>query len=247
MPKHDTLELLFKRIATDYIDTYGEELRAEHTALSQSNVEQITPSLDAKVKRGKDAIRRSRFTRGFGIVAACALIAIILPVLYQQSQTTPNEVPALEQAAVYSQAPSAAAEEAIAKDSLGEAPVAEAPAMEEPTAEDTLSGQQAYQPIPLGFELPEQFSISKQAQDKGKTIYYLNNTELDDVVLTMQFASELPDTSGLKEVPINTSIAYGEYNPDFSRLVFIQDGILYELSSEHDLNTLIQLGRSILV
>jgi hypothetical protein len=82
-------------------------------------------------------------------------------------------------------------------------------------------------------------------QDVGKTIYYLDNTRLDDAVVTLEYA-ELPDISGLTVYEINGQPAYGKYSPDYSALIFTKDGILYELTSKYDINTLMELGEAIL-
>ncbi len=265
MQKRDDLHILFKRMANDYIDKYGEELKAELEEM-KDEPQRVTPAMDEKVKRGRAAFSRARTTRILGIVAACAVVAVVLPVMITQLSAT-KDVPALyarneaaiaEQAPQSAEAPAPAAESAAAAipeiaaapaEVPAEAPAAaaEAPAAAAEMPESAAGGAQDMAVIPLNATLPPNFTISATGQDEGRTIYYIDNTEKDNVVLTMQYANELPDTSALKEVPINGQVAYGGYNPDYATLVFIKDGVLYELTSQYDINTLISLGESILV
>lgn len=243
MQKRDGLDTLFKRMADDYIEKYGSELKDELDAM-KGEPERLTPAMDEKVKRGRQAVSRARLTRGLGIAAAAVVAAVLLPVMI--SQISAQRAPVIEQ---YAAAPALetpapdtagkAAEEAIAPASEAAPESAEAPTAAPATG--------MAEPIPLSASLPPNFTVSAQEQDEGKTIYYIDNTEKDNVVLTMQYSDSLPDVSALKEVPINGQVAYGGYNPDFATLVFLKDGVLYELTSQYDINTLITLGESILV
>lgn len=100
--------------------------------------------------------------------------------------------------------------------------------------------------IPLSFTLPENFSVLEVEQDVGKTIYYLQDMRLDNVVLTLQRSDGFIVPDGLNEYEINGETVHGIYKTDFSFLTFEKDGIVYEMTSEHDIDTLLELGTAII-
>ena len=106
-------------------------------------------------------------------------------------------------------------------------------------------GQAQQSVIPLGFSLPEQFTVADVEQDQGKTIYYLRDAKQDDVVLTLEMDARV-QTNGLEEIPLERHTVHGAYRADYSMLTFSKDNIVYELSCRHDLNTLVELSRGIL-
>ena len=106
-------------------------------------------------------------------------------------------------------------------------------------------GQPQYETIPLGFTLPTNFSVAHVEQDRGKTIYHLENELRDDVVLVLEKSAHV-ETAGLAKIPIGAYTAYGEFYADYSVLTFSRGGVTYEMSCRHDLNTLIGLGERIL-
>lgn len=101
--------------------------------------------------------------------------------------------------------------------------------------------------LPLGFKLPESFSVANAELDNGMTVYTLENEMDERVMLTMKKSGDVRDVSGLRRYEINSSYAYGAYYADYSLLTFEQNGIDYELTCKYDLNTLIDLSKSILV
>lgn len=252
---NNDLDGIFKKIANEYAEQYGDELKKEYEMLERNSPQTITPGLDAKVK-AKIAPRKKINYRILGLVAACLVVAVMVPVMYSlfgeryaTSDTTQHVAEeAADETATAEEAP------AMAEDTVEEAEAAdEAPAMEEP-AEDSSAGSGAstaqdveeYEIIPLGFELPENFTVETVEQDVGKTIYYLQDMRLDDTVLTLERSDGFIVPDGLKEYEINGQTAYGTYQPDYSFLTFEKDGIVYEMTCEHDLNTLLELGAAIL-
>ncbi|HBU11373.1 MAG TPA: hypothetical protein DEB31_01165, partial [Clostridiales bacterium] len=109
--------------------------------------------------------------------------------------------------------------------------------------EESGSGNEV---IPLGFTLPDNFSVTAVEQDVGKTVYYLQDMRLDDVVLTLERSDGFIVPDGMSEYEINGQTAYGVYKPDYSFLTFESGGLIYEMTSKHDLNTLLELGAAIL-
>ncbi len=126
------------------------------------------------------------------------------------------------------------------------APEPAAPAPAEAAPEPAAPVEQQYEIIPLAFELPQNFTIDAVLQDRGKTVYRLGDAREDDVVLTLEYA-EAPETDGLNEIEINASKAYGKYGADYSVLTFEKDGVVFNMTCKYDLNTLIGLGKDILV
>ncbi|MGI6152808.1 MAG: hypothetical protein ACOYJB_03085 [Christensenellaceae bacterium] len=230
----ESMDAVFRRMAEGYVQQYGADLHREMEELERGT-KSITPGLDAKVKQLVASQKRKKNSRIWGILAAgaaCLLVVLVTTTFYQNmpSQSYP---PVAEEAAAPEEAASAyPAEEAGASE-------AEAPAQAEtPVYEDAL--------IPLSAELPENFSISAVEQDVGQTIYHLSNTKLDDAVVTLEYA-DLPDTADLNEYDIGGHTAYGKYGADYSVLMFTEDDILYTLTCQHDLNTLMELGEAILI
>jgi len=240
MDARNDFENMLKNIADDYAESYGGDLRREMEEL-EKGPEMITSGLDAKVQFAVKAARRKKASRIMGVLAAgaaCLLVAFVAPAVYRQA---------------ISSAP-ASSEKAV-QEAAGEAP--EYPADDAGYAEPEAGGEAGVSPtegaspgygeiIPLSVELPDNFTISTVEQDVGKTIYHLDNTEMDDAVVTMERTQDMPDVTGLNQYDINGHTAYGKYLPDYSVLVFNKDDILYELTCKYDINTLVELGSRIL-
>lgn len=105
---------------------------------------------------------------------------------------------------------------------------------------------ETFEMIPLGFELPEAFTVVDEELDRERSIYYLEDARLDDVVITLQYTPDDPDYAGLTPIPIGEGLAYGLAGADYNLLCFEREGIYYELTCRHDINTLIGIGRAAL-
>jgi len=111
----------------------------------------------------------------------------------------------------------------------------------------TEEGQSAVMEIiPLSFALPDNLSVENVKLDQGKSVYFLNNTQLDDVVMTLEMTPGYIAHEGLVEIKISQSTVYGVSGPDYNLLTFQKEGVAYVLTCKHDINTLIALSRSIL-
>lgn len=112
---------------------------------------------------------------------------------------------------------------------------------------DAGSDSAEQQLIPITFAMPANFSVSAAELDNGKSVYSLANTERDDVVLIMEDAALEPgDYTGYEILYINGAEVYADATPNYQTLVFEKDDVVYTLSCEHDINTLIELGEAIL-
>lgn len=120
------------------------------------------------------------------------------------------------------------------------------PAAEAPAA--SVEPMQPSEPelLPLNFALPANFTVAGKELDNGKSVYYLSDANLDDVVMTMELDPLEDVFAGLKLLTINNSQAYYKYSRDFSMLAFEHDSITYVLTCKYDVNTLIPLGEAIL-
>lgn len=211
---------VFERLAKQYAEDYGEKLKLEAIELERQNIEYITPGLDKKVRKiGRNSLRH--YTAGFAVLAAGLLLVLMLPNLLN------TNIPSV---------------------TAPESHVAEAPAAAAEDAPPAASAEPAQPPelLPLNFTLPVNFTVAGKELDNGKSVYYLSDSNLDDVVMTMELDTSEDVFAGLKPLTINNSQAYYKYSPDFSMLAFEHDSITYVLTCKHDVNTLIPLGEAIL-
>lgn len=111
--------------------------------------------------------------------------------------------------------------------------------------EDATSTAQA-QPIALNFALPDNFSESGFEQDNEKSIYYLEDKGKDDVVMTLEYAQDVPEKEALVPLEIDGYEVYGRQTGEYSLLAFCKDDVLYTLTCRHDINTIAQLSSAIL-
>ena len=223
---------IMKRIADGYVERYGSELRAELEQLEQAPMASIPEiSLERRVRRKIAALRRRPYLRALPMVAACIVIAVIyLPNLLNSgvSKSSTHEPSLAAPTAPSSRIPS---ESAHTEQS---APATAAPAPE----------AQVYEAIPLSAPLPRGFTLTGFDQDREKSIYYIEDANLDDVVVTLEPAGAPPDTTGLVEIILGGSVVYGRQTDAFSLLTFSSGDVLYTLTSRHDINTLLRLGNA---
>ncbi len=243
----------FKRLAQAYIEAYGEKLLQERGALPPMALDEaralrlLDARLESEIKRYK-ARRRTRVMGAVSGIAAAVIILLLATPLMRQIAPAAPQAPAAAAPAAPAPAPAAPAPApaAPALEPAAPAPAPAEPAPAAPAAEPAAPGEQPYEIIPLAFELAPNFSVDAVLQDREKTVYKLGDTREDDVVLTLEYAGA-PETEGLSEIEINTAKAYGKYGADYSVLTFEKEGVLYTMTCKYDLNTLIGLGKDILV
>lgn len=114
----------------------------------------------------------------------------------------------------------------------------------EPPSTSDSDGLTATELLPLNVDLPDNFSIEDAKLDRGKTIYYLADKMQDDVVVTMEETDGEDWYKSLREIDLDGGTGYAESSENYQMLVFEQGGILYTLTCEHDLNTLVDLGKA---
>jgi len=216
-------EYQYKKIADEYLREYGAELRRELEAIEQRPSVTGTPSLDRRVSRGVAAHKRTRYTKYAGLIAACLAIALLTPFIirFYPSWTGTTAPDA------YSPAPTSSLP---------------APPMEPPKAQQS-------EVLPLSLSIPGQFDMESVAQDGEKTIYHLNDSKLDDVIITMERSGDISRYDSLIEIPIGGHSVFGSSGNGYNLLAFVDEDsdILYILTCKYDINTLVLLGESILI
>ncbi|MCL2695162.1 MAG: hypothetical protein FWE69_02420, partial [Clostridiales bacterium] len=119
-----------------------------------------------------------------------------------------------------------------------------------PAADSAELGKQptppAFEIIPLSFALPKNLSVADVEQDEAQTIYYLDDQWQDDIVLVLAETDTLTKPDGAAAISINGQTAWGLSEDGYQKLIFLTDGLLFELTCRYDINTLIALGKSIL-
>ena len=222
-------DAVFKEIASRCAEQYGAELNRE---LVEKTLPELSPLGERRVQK---AIRKIRFNRAMPIAAAAAagiLLFVALGgagILFTRNLLSPPQM---------AEAPSISDKNPVAD---------AAPEDAAETALDAVGGAtQDYEIIPLSFTLPQNLTVASTDQDEAKTIYYLENEWQDDIVLTLLQADTLTPPDGADLLSINGRTAYAVSEQGYRKLIFVDDGLTYELTCRHDINTLLALGDIVL-
>lgn len=101
--------------------------------------------------------------------------------------------------------------------------------------------------ITLSFELPDNLSVVETEVDNGVSIYHLDDTRNDDVIMQLEStATANVDFDTLKPITINGQQTYGLSTASYKIIMFINDNVLYTLTCQYDINTLVELSENIL-
>ena len=211
---------LFREIADKYAEQYGATLREELAQIELHAAAPSTDNLERRVHKRIAAEKRRPYLRVATALAACLVIVLLLPYIFKLSIYSPS--------------------------TSDSAPPIISATPKPPASDQTSRPQPEFAAIPLSASLPDGFSQIGFEQDLEKSIYYIEDAYLDDVVLTMEEARDPPDTGGLVEILIGDSVAFGTQTDGYSLLTFERDNVLYEMTCRHDINTLIKLGEALL-
>lgn len=265
MPTNDDL---YKKLADDYTARYGQELLNEMAYLEQFPGVTISEmNVDRRVRKYLSAKKRKRYMPIVATLAACFVLAFIfiIPTLLgydinfldinDESIRVPDvahEAPAPEAPAPAAEAPAPAEEPTddadidfdFAHDDDESALVMEEPPSEEPMppAPDDMPAPDMYAIIPLTVSLPDGFTQTDFDIDQGISIYFIEDRYRDDVVITLKRADMPANMSNMTQINLGGLTAFGIQTDAFSLLTFSRDGVLYTLTSQYDINTLIRLG-----
>jgi len=204
----------YKRIADEYLQEYGAQLRRELEEIEQRQNTPAVSSLDHRVLRRTGAIKRIQYTKYTGLIAACLVVALLTPLIFRLYVSQPDTV---------------------------------GPGMQSPAP--TIPRSETYEILPLSFDIPSQFNMASVKQDAEKTIYHLNDDMLDDVVIMLEQSGDISRYNTLTELSISGHNVFGSSSDGYNLLAFIDEDsdILYVLTCKYDINTLVLLGRSILI
>lgn len=217
---------LYEKLANSYVEQEGSRILDELDELNARGESYVTGLFDARIKKRISANKRARTTRVAALISAACIVLVIAPAIIRVlNNKSTTDTP--EYSSESGVADNAASEEAAPPRETG-----------------TL-----YEVIALSANLSNNFSIESYEQDVSKTVYYIDDTYSDDVVLTLEKIEHAKalETDELSELIINGHLAYGYYGPDYSIVTFEADGIVYSMTCKHDINTLVSLSESILV
>jgi hypothetical protein len=215
---------VFKRLADSYVERQGSKLLNEQDALRQQNLKYATPRANKLVKnlvrggkdRGMGARRNKRPLFATAAAAACLVLLIGAFAVFTNRGTV-----------------------AFLKPDSAQNPTLNSSAPS--TLQDSWSILQ-----PLDFNLPSQFSVVNTDWDNGQSIYKLNSTMHDDVVLTIQQWGGQDDWyTPMDRVTIDGRAVPATIKDEYKLLRFVDEGALYTISCRDDLGTLANLYRSI--
>ena len=233
-------EEFFESIAQLYSEQEGLELLHEADLLNAAAAP--TNRLDSKVKKltGK---RRSFSRKGFITAAAC--MALVFAVYNLQGPNSQSSAPSIPAASIAPSAPSAATPAAPS------APMAEAPSAPSPSSAPMANYEIVNLDKPVITELsfvstklPPGYSVSSMEFDYGETIFYVENTRNNHIVLTIAKSDESLSNDNDQTPNINDTPATLVLSADYSLLEFESDGLKYRLSTPFDYNDLIEISKN---
>ena len=216
-----------KKIADVYLERYSRELTEEMERLKMApGLSASEINLERRVRRwiaGKK--RRPYYIGGLSALTACFILAFLfsLPAMFG-SESTDSSPPSSPGAPDFIASPD--------------------PPPPAPQAADSGERTPVFEAIPLSAALPPGFTQTGFEQDQGRSIYYIEDVFLDNVVLMLERIGEPPDTSGLSEIRLGSLVAFGTQTDSYCLLTFTIDDILHTFTSRHDINTLIRLSEA---
>ena len=230
-------EEFFKSIAELYSEEEGRELLREANVLNAAG--RPTKRLDRLVKKHTGEGR----SYGWRSIAAMAACAALVFVIYNRQSLLPNTSQSNAPAAapVASAAPS---DPAPAPSAAPAAPSAEAPS-------DSLQPVNTEKPVIteasfVSAKLPPGYSLNAMEFDHGETIFYLENINKNDIVLTIAKADGIFESGMYQSVNINDTKAYAVLTGDYGLLEFEHEGLKYRLTSPYDYGDLIEISKKLI-
>ena len=279
------IDAMFRQMAARYVDKEGDRLRAENEAIAAIEPFAVSKGFNEKVYSKIRREKYTRAYYALGAVAACLMVAFIgivamngingansrtgAPASLQAAGSMPGDAAGGAQgdmaaskaagmppaAAVDSQGDAAggaaggAAGEATI-DLLGEM------APDSPGDAEGFGDAAAYEAITLSFRLPANLSVTDVKQDRGQTVFYIDNAESDDIVLIAEMSEQAGGTgrfdgaefqrNGLRPISINNVELYAVARADYSYVTFQSEGVIYSATCRHDYRTLMSLCEYIL-
>ncbi|MDR1422604.1 MAG: hypothetical protein LBI64_07060 [Coriobacteriales bacterium] len=249
MSEHD--DRILKKLADTYVERQGARLLDEQETLRQQNLRYATPRADRLVK---DLTQSSR-NDGTGAVAGTTPATTLGTGTHTHAGVRRRRLPFIVSAAaaclvlfigVLAVLTNLSMFTSLSPDAT-QNPAADPSSTSLPPA---LSPEQdSWSELrPLGFRLPVQFSVARTDWDNGQSIYVLDNTLHDDVVLTIQqpFApgGQNDWSAEMDYVIIDGTTIPAVIRDEYKLLQFENEGAIYTISCRDDLATLASLYRS---
>lgn len=211
-------EKLFKEIAKHYMEIDGQQLKDENQLLKNENISPPTPKMDAEISKLHAKPSKNTF---FSSPKQRTLAACLLIFLL----AAPLYAPLLFRNYGFN---TDSAESGIINESG--------------TASSTTSM------IPLNFELPQGYAVTKEMEDQGESIYLLSYEDsFDDIFLSLKRdALSEYDLEKFTSLTINNQQAYSLTEEGYTSLLFAKEGITYYLSCKSNSSEILQLAKNIL-
>ena len=92
--------------------------------------------------------------------------------------------------------------------------------------------------IPLSFSLPLNMEVKDKKEDNGMSIYYLEDTFNDDVVMQLERKGADFETEKFTEINIDGYQVYGFSEDNYNMIKFEYQEITYTMTCRYDINTL---------
>lgn len=208
---------IFKELASKYTEIDGKMLRDQLIEVEKENQINISRGLDNSIYQKIRNHKSKKYITRVGQAAACLLIMFLSGYLFNHIiADTPQNFDTVEYSGNL---------QSVTGDVQN-------------SNNDTI--------IRLTATLPENFSISNVEQDNGETIYYIVDANKDNVILSICKSDDALDTEGLKQINIDGTPVYVLTKNDYTLLKFKKDGNVYILTCKYDINTLIEIGESII-
>lgn len=256
-------EAAYKEIAARYLEEYGSSLHQELAELNKAPPYNTT-RLDSLVKTGiSKKPGRNPWQPVLLVAAMAAVVGLVVWAIPKDDSILYNgDMTMASSAAMDESATSEAAQEALPEEAPADAPETAADAqadVQEPEtgggpmtggdsgAASSWAADKEVPAIPISFELPANLWVQDAEQDVGQSVYYLGDTGLDDVVMTMELSDELYVRDDLEELTLGDDIVYGVSYPEYNLLTFQKEDIVYTLTCKYDAETILSLGESILM
>jgi len=100
---------------------------------------------------------------------------------------------------------------------------------------------------PLSARLPAGCVLTGTDYDHGKTIYYIRNSEANDIILVSEPSGEKPaGKDGSIKTDINGTDAYVTVKSGYKSLYVENGGVTYTLTSEFNVSDLIEIAEALL-
>ena len=232
------IELLLADMAVLFVTKEGEKLLEENRYYCNKAPFPISTNFDRRVL---NRIRMDKYKRSTFIISSIAASILILFISFNVLLNLNKN---LNKNGDQSQAPnSQLADSLLDGDNEGE--------RVDSSPNNVSSGSINFEMINLTFELPPGYSILDVKQDKGETIYHIQNPGYDNVIMTLEKSVEVGGTgvfdadmlikSGLCEIEMNNTKLYAIAKTDFSKFVFQKEDIIYNMTCKNDYNTIISL------